>query len=81
MIGCSGERPLYYTGDPTLMCVECHTAQHSISHPVGDAAIDPRDGKPMTCLTCHSMHSSRFDYMLMFEGDKALCLQCHRIRT
>jgi predicted CXXCH cytochrome family protein len=81
MLQCSSEKPLYYSGNTLLICYECHKAEHSISHPVGEKAIDPRDGKSMTCLSCHSMHSSRFDYMLIFEGDKALCIQCHRIKT
>jgi predicted CXXCH cytochrome family protein len=78
---CSSELPLYFSGDKSFMCEKCHAAEHRISHPMGENAIDPRTAQPMTCLTCHSMHSARYNYMLPFEGDKALCIQCHKVRT
>jgi len=81
MIGCSSEQPLYYSGDTIAMCVRCHENQHKTSHPVGPQVIDPRNGQEITCITCHSMHSSGYNFMLILDGTKALCIQCHRVRT
>jgi predicted CXXCH cytochrome family protein len=78
MKGCSSEQPLYFSGDPTFMCTECHAAEHRAAHPIGKDVIDPRNGQPMTCITCHSMHSSRAEYMLTFDRKRALCIQCHK---
>jgi predicted CXXCH cytochrome family protein len=81
MAQCSSERPLYYSGNTVHMCVKCHKTQHKTTHPIGKDIIDHRTGQPMTCLSCHSMHSAGFDFMLTHEGDKALCIQCHKVRT
>ncbi|MFH7835557.1 MAG: cytochrome c3 family protein [Candidatus Aenigmatarchaeota archaeon] len=64
--------------DPIKACTKCHEAQHKITHPIGSEAIDPRNGKPMSCVTCHSMHSSKAEFMLYFDRKKQLCIQCHK---
>ena len=72
------QNPLYFKGDKISTCVECHKAQHSISHPMGKEAMDPRNGQPITCITCHNMHSAKADFMLYFDRKRALCIQCHK---
>ncbi len=71
--------PLNYRADGVEMCARCHEAQHKITHPLGTDVIDPRDGQPVTCISCHSMHSSRADFMLTFDRNRALCIQCHKM--
>lgn len=71
--------PYYFKiADTTALCSSCHTAQHRTSHPLGEKVIDPRDGKPMTCLTCHSMHSAKIEFMLTHDRKRQLCIQCHK---
>lgn len=73
------ERKLYYISDEITMCAKCHEAQHKITHPIGEDVKDPRNGQPLTCLSCHSMHSAREKYMLTFDRARALCIQCHKL--
>jgi predicted CXXCH cytochrome family protein len=61
------------------MCARCHESQHKITHPLGDDVIDVRNGEPVTCISCHSMHSAKADYMLTHEKDRAICIQCHKM--
>jgi predicted CXXCH cytochrome family protein len=70
--------PLYFRGDNITTCSVCHTAQHTISHPIGNEVIDPRNGQPITCITCHSMHTAKAEFMLYFDRKRALCIQCHK---
>lgn len=72
------DRPLNYRADEITLCAECHAAQHKITHPIGSDVIDPRNGQPLTCNSCHSMHSSKIDYMLTHDRKRALCIQCHK---
>lgn len=60
-------------------CARCHPREHENTHPVGEKYKDPRNGKPLTCLSCHSMHDAKFKYLLTHDGDRELCLQCHQI--
>ncbi len=78
MLKCSNERPLYFTGDTVFLCNRCHEAEHRISHPLGKGVIDPRNGQQITCLSCHSVHSARSDFMLTFDKKRTLCIQCHK---
>jgi predicted CXXCH cytochrome family protein len=71
------DQPLSFRGDGIEMCARCHTSEHSSTHPVGDDIIDPRDGKPVTCISCHSMHAARADFMLTHDRNRSLCIQCH----
>jgi predicted CXXCH cytochrome family protein len=79
MVGCSSEQPLYFTGDTTAMCVKCHAVEHKISHPLGPEAIDPRNNQPITCTSCHSLHSAKAGFMLTHDRKRALCIQCHKM--
>ncbi|MEN8263768.1 MAG: cytochrome c3 family protein [Nitrospirota bacterium] len=71
--------PLNLKTDPIQLCSNCHEAQHKITHPLGDDAIDSRNGQPMDCLSCHSMHDAREDYFLTHDRQRALCIQCHKL--
>ena len=70
--------PLYFREDNILTCARCHKAEHKVAHPMGKGVLDPRDGKPITCITCHSMHSAKSDFMLYLDRKRALCIQCHK---
>jgi predicted CXXCH cytochrome family protein len=70
--------PLYFRSDSILTCARCHTEQHKVVHPLGKDAIDPRNGQPMTCITCHSMHSAKAEFMLIYDRKRQLCIQCHK---
>jgi predicted CXXCH cytochrome family protein len=72
------DQPLAYRGDGIAMCARCHKSEHSSTHPVGNDIIDPRIGQPVTCISCHSMHASRSDYMLTHDRNRSLCIQCHK---
>jgi len=71
-------RELYFREDSIQTCARCHTLEHEVAHPLGQDALDPRDGKPMTCITCHSMHASKAEMMLIYDGKRQLCIQCHK---
>lgn len=61
------------------VCNVCHAAQHKITHPLGEKALDHRTGKPMDCISCHSMHSARARFLLTHDRERELCVQCHRM--
>jgi predicted CXXCH cytochrome family protein len=71
--------PYYLRADVISVCNACHEAQHRISHPLGEKALDPRNGKPMDCISCHSMHSAKADYLMSFDKQRELCIQCHKL--
>ncbi len=70
-------RPLYLRADMIQTCARCHETQHKITHPLGAGTVDPRNGKPITCLSCHSMHDAPAEFMLTFDRKRQLCIQCH----
>jgi predicted CXXCH cytochrome family protein len=72
-------RPLNYRADEIPLCARCHAAEHKITHPVGIDIKDPRNGRPLTCISCHSMHSANADFMLTHDRKRALCIQCHKM--
>jgi len=59
--------PLYFRADSIQTCARCHTAQHKVAHPLGPEAKDPRNGQPVTCITCHGMHSAKAEFMLHLD--------------
>jgi len=73
------DQPLNFRAEPIDMCARCHKAEHSTTHPVGNNVIDPRNNQAVTCISCHSMHSARADYMLTHDRNRALCIQCHKM--
>ena len=60
------------------LCVNCHTGSHSASHPLGEKVIDPRNNKPVTCLSCHQLHGADYRKYLPLNPAMDLCLQCHK---
>jgi predicted CXXCH cytochrome family protein len=73
------DRPFDYRADENLLCARCHAAQHKITHPIGVDVIDPRNGQPVTCNSCHSSHSANAEFMLTHDRKRALCIQCHKM--
>ena len=74
------DRKLDYREDELTLCARCHKALHKITHPQGEGVIDPRNGGPVTCNSCHSMHASRADFMLTYDRNRTLCIQCHKTK-
>jgi predicted CXXCH cytochrome family protein len=70
--------PLYFRAGIIETCGRCHMQEHKVSHPMGKDTIDPRNGKPITCITCHSMHSAKAEFMLIYDRKRQLCIQCHK---
>ena len=58
-------------------CLVCHETQRH-GHPLGDDRIDPRTGKPISCVTCHDPHGTEFSYQLRGEKTRGLCVECHK---
>jgi len=65
----------YLKGDKIEVCVSCHKEFHKVSHPL--KVNDPRNGEPMNCLSCHSMHNAKAEFLLTHDRKRALCIQCH----
>ena len=71
-------QPLYLRGaSKILTCGRCHEVQHKISHPMGEGTFDPRYNEPISCLSCHSMHNARYEFMMPYDRKRQLCIQCH----
>ena len=60
------------------VCVKCHKTQGRFTHPVGEKVLDPRNGQPITCITCHDPMGTNFKYNLRLSGEATLCLECHK---
>lgn len=73
-----GERPLLLSSGSVEMCAGCHEPQHTVSHPLGEESRDPRNGAPMTCLSCHAVHDAPYPKYLHRSADRELCVPCHR---
>ena len=73
-----GERPQLLAADSIELCGECHTHQHGITHPLGEATRDPRNGDPMTCRSCHGVHDAPYEFYLHRSSDHELCISCHK---
>jgi predicted CXXCH cytochrome family protein len=72
------ENARYLTSVDVDLCARCHPRAHQVSHPVGPDVIDRRTGDPVTCLSCHTMHGSDFEYYLTLDPKMDLCIQCHQ---
>ncbi len=66
-------------GDDTCSIGDCHPAQGRFTHPIGEKVIDPRSKEPMSCSTCHNPMGAEERFILRFEKDKELCIQCHQM--
>jgi predicted CXXCH cytochrome family protein len=72
----SSSEPSMLISGPIRTCLGCHeTASHG--HPLGEGRLDPRDGKPITCVTCHDPHGTQFSYELRGDQSRGLCVDCH----
>ncbi len=69
---------LFFVGDELPTCTECHERHAKFTHPIGKGAIDPRSKKDITCITCHNLMGSPYEFSLRFDRKKQLCLQCHK---
>lgn len=61
------------------VCHLCHDQHKGFTHPIGEKALDPRNNKPMDCLTCHNANDgTNYRYYLRGSGERGLCIQCHQ---
>jgi predicted CXXCH cytochrome family protein len=73
------------------LCTMCHpdksSGKHVLAglgfgdaHPVSGKPDPSREGKQLSCLSCHSPHSSVNKALLVHDGTttKSLCLLCHK---
>lgn len=68
-------------------CYTCHERTRVFSHPVNvlpkaGMAIPPEyptlpDGR-ISCMSCHSVHSSEYPYRTIKNHERELCLGCHK---
>lgn len=72
------ERPVLLVQDPIDLCGECHSHEHTATHPLGESTRDPRTGNPMTCRSCHGIHDAPYEYHLYRSEERELCLSCHK---
>jgi DmsE family decaheme c-type cytochrome len=71
----------YLVQQPTLIetCATCHDYEQHSAHPIGEAAVDPRNKNVrVDCLSCHKGHGTEFKWMLLAETNVELCTQCHK---
>ncbi|HEY3414359.1 MAG TPA: cytochrome c3 family protein [Armatimonadota bacterium] len=76
----SSPQPKLLVDDEISMCGKCH--KHSFSHPIGKKAdgtivLNPINGDPMTCSSCHDIHGSKFEAMTIADKSRDLCILCH----
>jgi len=65
--------------EPDKTCATCHEEHTTFVHPIGDAADDPRNSRPMTCLSCHDANvGTMYKYNLRGSGERGLCVKCHQ---
>jgi len=64
-------------GNIEAVCSKCHKGHAQFGHAVGSSVVDPRNGNPMTCLSCHSPHGSQHRMILRKDPQRALCVDCH----
>lgn len=65
-------------GDGNNVCEQCHKAQGQFTHPVGAKIRDPRTGLAVTCVSCHYPMGTEYKYQLKRNGQKELCMLCHK---
>lgn len=68
---------LFFPDKEIAVCTTCHKRHAKFSHPVGDETVDPRSRRDITCITCHDLMGSRYEFELRFDRGKELCIQCH----
>jgi predicted CXXCH cytochrome family protein len=73
-----GERPQLFARDPIAVCGDCHSHQHGVAHPIGETTLDPRNGQPMDCGSCHGVHEAPYAKYLHASDERDLCIGCHK---
>lgn len=72
------DKPAMLINDSEQACLGCHEKHSNFNHPTGDDALDPRNGQPMGCISCHDpCNGTMFKYNLRGTSDKGLCVKCH----
>jgi predicted CXXCH cytochrome family protein len=68
----------FFGADEIATCTKCHERHAKFTHPIGEEAIDPRSKRGISCITCHNLMASQYDFSLRLDRKKPLCLQCHK---
>lgn len=69
---------LFFGDEEILVCAACHKRHAKFTHPIGQGVIDPRSKRDITCITCHKLMGSPYQFGLRFDRKKQLCIQCHK---
>jgi predicted CXXCH cytochrome family protein len=70
-------RLLKELNEPNL-CGECHDWQAHASHPIGMDVQDPRNmNLYVQCSSCHGVHGTSTEDMLLAATVTDICVQCH----
>jgi predicted CXXCH cytochrome family protein len=64
--------------DSIAVCASCHEVQGKFTHPVGQGTVDPRTKQVVTCVSCHEAHGSEYEFVLLEDRQRNLCIQCHK---
>ena len=72
----SDNRLMFY-GNEITQCTDCHGRQASITHPIGKETVDPRSKRDITCITCHKLMGSPYEFALRQDRAADLCRDCH----
>ncbi|HEX5133206.1 MAG TPA: cytochrome c3 family protein [Candidatus Krumholzibacteria bacterium] len=62
--------------DANELCAGCHEIENIHTHAVS-GKIDPRNGEPLVCVSCHEVHSADHESLLPFDQKRDMCVQCH----
>ncbi len=74
----SDNKKLLSDADIMGTCLTCHDdATKTHFHPMGKGVIDPRTKSDLTCIGCHSPHSSNEKVLLLADRTRKLCNNCH----
>jgi len=69
---------LFFGADEIKVCTSCHEKHAKFTHPIGKNVIDPRSKRDITCITCHELMGTSYQFALRFDRKKQLCIQCHK---
>ncbi len=75
----SAEEEALLVSDSMAVCESCHESQGNFTHPVGEGIVDPRTKETITCVTCHDAHGNKYEFVLLADRERDLCVQCHRM--
>jgi predicted CXXCH cytochrome family protein len=69
---------LMFADTEITLCTKCHERHATFTHPIGKNTVDPRSKRDITCITCHKLMGSPFEYALRQDRRDKLCLECHK---